>query len=141
MGIQSLRCVVLDGEYKVAIRNTNDGVPEGMGLKVLKAIRESNYDDYVTRFSSITPTEEDAADLKFAANSLLCEWAYVVDLDRNTFEVFQGFNRDQLDDSERFKFLDGITVDSEYKAVKLAARFPLDNLPSDKQFEAFFKEE
>lgn len=141
MGIQSLKCAFINGEYRAVIKGQTDGVPEGVGLEILRVIRDNNLGRIKDRM--LIPVEKQTFDdtLKFAANSLLCEWAYVVDFDRNTFEVFEGCNRDQLDDSERFKFLEGATVDKEYQPVKLAARFPLDNLPSDKQFEAFFKEE
>lgn len=138
MGIQSLKAAFINGEYRAIRKEATDGVPEGVGLELLRVLRVDNLDRLKQR---VLESEGYRDGIEFAANSLLCEWAYVVDFDRNTFEVFQGFNRDQLDDSERFKFLEGATVDKEYKAVKLAARFPLDNLPSDKQFEAFFKEE
>jgi len=38
----------------------------------------------------------------FAADSLFCEYAYVVDLDKNTFEIYEGFNQEQLAETERF---------------------------------------
>ena len=38
----------------------------------------------------------------FAADSLSCEYAYVVDLDKNTFEVYQGFNHKPLTSKDRF---------------------------------------
>ena len=41
-------------------------------------------------------------DLDFAQDSLFCEWAYVIDFDTNTFEVFKGFNRTPLTEGERF---------------------------------------
>lgn len=141
MGIQSLKAAFINGEYRAVTKGETDGVPEGVGLELLRQIRDGNIDRIKQRVLDSVGKQTYDETLKFAANSLLCEWAYVVDFDRNTFEVFEGCNRDQLDDSERFKFLEGATVDKEYKAVKLAARFPLDNLPSDKQFEAFFKEE
>ena len=43
--------------------------------------------------------------LNFAADSFFCEWAYVIDLDKNTYEVYKGFNKEPLDESERFYFL------------------------------------
>lgn len=70
------------------------------------------------------------ADCDFAANSLFCEWAYVVDLDKNTFEVYQGFNKSPLADDERFKFLEPKSSDGYYP-VKLLASWPLDALPAD----------
>ena len=69
-------------------------------------------------------------DISFAANSLYCEWAYVIDFDKGTFEVFVGFNHEPLADGERFKDLplpDGVNTD--YRPVRLLHAFPLDALP------------
>ena len=44
-------------------------------------------------------------DLEFAADSLFCEYCYVIDFDDNTFSWFEGFNRKPLEDGERFAFL------------------------------------
>jgi len=41
-------------------------------------------------------------DTEFHLDSLMCEWTYVVDLDLDTFEVYQGFNLDPLPETERF---------------------------------------
>lgn len=40
--------------------------------------------------------------LEFAGDSLFCEWAYVLDLDNQTVEVYKGFNKKPLKKSERF---------------------------------------
>lgn len=40
--------------------------------------------------------------IDFASDSLFCEYAYVIDFDKNTFEVCKGFAATPLDPSERF---------------------------------------
>lgn len=39
----------------------------------------------------------------FTGDSIFCEWAYVVDLDRETLEVYRGFNKEPLGVGERFR--------------------------------------
>lgn len=71
-------------------------------------------------------------DLFFAKNSLFCEWAYVIDFDKGTFEVYKGFNKTPTDKKERFYF-DGYK-DDEYYPVKLVHSFDLNALPSKEAF-------
>lgn len=75
--------------------------------------------------------------IDFAKDSLFCEWAYVIDFDKGTFEVFQGFNERPLDSQERFyteeepqKSASGHT----YHPVKLCAVFDLLSLPTREDF-------
>lgn len=78
--------------------------------------------------------------LNFAADSLLCEWAYVIDLDKNTYEVYEGFNKEPLDESERFYFLTPIAEKEyrenpkEYYPVKFVTKYSLGSLPDEKDF-------
>ena len=72
--------------------------------------------------------------LEFAADSLFCEWAYVVDLDKRTFEVFEGFNHSPLSEGERFYGLQCKDVAAGYEPVKLKKSYSLDSLPSDSDF-------
>ena len=84
--------------------------------------------------------------LTFASESLFCEWAYVVDFDKRTFEVYKGFNKTPLDESDRFYFLRMYEDPDEYSGgvyhgVKIVISFSLDDLPSDDAFLDAFKEE
>ena len=39
---------------------------------------------------------------EFAADSLYCEYCYVIDLDKETFEIYRGFNKTPLTQDDRF---------------------------------------
>ena len=76
-------------------------------------------------------------DVGFIADGLLCEWVYVVDLDSNTFEIYQG---SQIHPSEnRFSSMfEGTT--NGYYPPKLVATYPLDDLPTDSQLQRLEKD-
>ena len=68
----------------------------------------------------------------FAGDGLFCEWAYVVDLSKGTFEVYEGFVKTPLDSTERFYYLQ--KEDSDYSPVKLVKEYKLSELPTGKEF-------
>lgn len=81
----------------------------------------------------------------FAADSLFCEWAYVIDLDKGTFEVFKGFNKTPLGKGQRFRYMqdlnwhmdkkdDGTLYSNGYYPVRHLATFKLKDLPTPQEF-------
>lgn len=76
----------------------------------------------------------------FAANGLFCEWAWVIDLDKRTFEGYRGFGSEPLTEQDRFYFLRDLEQNG-YSGVKLAAEWSLDRLPTDEDFLSAFKSE
>lgn len=76
----------------------------------------------------------------FAADGLFCEWAWVVDLDKRTFEGYRGFGSEPLTEQDRFYFLRDLE-ENGYSGVRLVAEWSIDELPSDEDFLAAFKED
>lgn len=76
------------------------------------------------------PEPEVSSNVEFAKDSLFCEWAYVLDLDKNTFEVYKGLCETPLSENERFYFLqnkNGMSTDGYYP-VRLQKTFPLSDV-------------
>lgn len=74
--------------------------------------------------------------IEFAKDSLFCEWAYVVDLDQNRFEIYKGFQQEPHTEG-RFASYE---QDRGYFPVRLIKSYPLDALPSKDDLAAVEKE-
>lgn len=68
----------------------------------------------------------------FARESLWCEWAYIIDLDKETLEVYRGFNKEPLTAGDRF--FDKDDNEKDYYPVKIVKSYSLKNLPELEQF-------
>ena len=162
MGTKNLCIVLQDQQVRVAQYGQWDGHPKAMGIIVLRFLKdtpkvkqlretlktvrfENETDDSQVCLSAnggeilelliqlLTQKEivlENSYD--FAANSLWCEWAYLIDLDQNIFEVYKGMNTEELTIQDRFY---PITEEGySYKPVKIFRSFTLNELPSEDEF-------
>ena len=97
----------------------------------------------------------------FPLDSLFCEWAYIVDLDAEVFEVYTGFQKslpksgrwagrptkaeDKKDYEAHIAWCKENGRDpwqpkvSQHKAVELLASWPFNELPTDEEFLDFFR--
>lgn len=96
-----------------------------MGAEILEYIYESE----ITDDSEILIENY----IDFAADSFYCEWAYVIDLDKGTFEVYKGFNETKLNKTDRFYKLKPIK-NRKYFQVKLLKTYDIKDLPEPKEF-------
>jgi len=68
-----------------------------------------------------------ADNINFSGDSLFCEWAYLINLDNDTLEVYRGFNKEPLTTADRF--WTAPLDHGEYKQIKLLRTFNLKRLP------------
>ena len=192
MGTRNLTCAVLDGEYKVANYGQWDGYPSGVGVVILKFLREKmnrpileeklrkitflNDDDFKIINEMVEDPKQFSRDvggdifefiqegvyyekkynmfagdytkithkwemdklknsLSFGSVALFCQYCYVVDFDKNTFEIYKGFVKSPHT-GERFSDMECEQAhrDNEYYPVTLIKIYYLDNLPTEEEF-------
>ncbi len=70
-----------------------------------------------------------------------CEYAWVIDLDKRTFEAYEGYNQTLLEENDRFYFLQLYRKPDGYYPVRKVAEWSLSNLPAKDEFLNAFTED
>lgn len=161
MGTRSLIAIVSGTTVKFARTYGHDGYLAGVGLELTKSLRgidlsvlEANLEKAVEIDNDFHLDHIDSADLiarivdgepikwyppafNFAADSVFCEWAYIVDLKTQKLEIYKGFNKLKLADGERFKFMESM-IDGRplsdgtiYQPVRHFKTYDLSALPTE----------
>jgi hypothetical protein len=76
-------------------------------------------------------------DADFPADSLFCEWAYMVDFDTRQLRVFKGFNEKPLKEGQFYAHLKPLekgNVSTVYYPSREVTAYSLDSLPTEGQF-------
>lgn len=77
--------------------------------------------------------------LSFGGESLFCEWAYVINLDECTLEIYRGFNKKPVSKDNPFKAFENKSDD--YKAVRLKAELEISKLKGRRDLMAKIEKE
>lgn len=162
MSTRGLVAVFANGEYRFAAYNRSDSYPSSCGLEVLKLIKAfpGSLDDMKNVLTRCQMVDAEAdhrwaarhleealsgkktefeGDLYFAADSLFCEWCYVLDLDKQTLEVFGGMHEGEVKHgrfaSKAFPAQTKVAgTDRYYGPVQELITFSLAKLPTDEVF-------
>jgi len=158
MGTRNLTAVVMNDKYVVAQYGQWDGYIEGQGYVVSDFLMAYDLDKFKEKLLKVEFTEDYGAakfnrddgstilkkiaegksnilinELDFAADSLFCEYAYVLNMDTNELEVFTGFNKCELNKGERFySMTEKVEAHSDYQPIKFLFKLPFSECTREK---------
>lgn len=78
-------------------------------------------------------------DIDFVNDSLFCEYAYVIDMDKRMFEVYTGFTQERLSKEDRF--YKETPPKGDYYPVKLHTAYSFDSLPTNEELQLIDKQD
>lgn len=115
-------------EDKVRLRKYSDVSVGSQTLNDWYCLIRNTQGDFATTLESGKMLNSN----EFMLDSLFCEWAYVVNFDANTFEVYKGFQRTR---HQNGRYANEESQPShrnvQYYPCALVAEFPLGNIPEN----------
>lgn len=107
-------------------------------LKEFKACHQPPADEVLSYIAESTSPIYLVDSIAFSGDSLYCEWAYVINLDNKTFNVYSGFIQDPSLSAAIFQPYTKIeahrAANNQYYPVELVASYGFENLPSYEDF-------
>jgi hypothetical protein len=108
-----------NSRYAVALLTPVDDDVRGIsgGYELLEAI--SNFDGgqiFIEEYSG------------FLECSMMCEWAYIINLDSGKLEIYEGYNKDPNAKGRYAHLFDEDQVNNEYYGVALLLKLPFDKI-------------
>lgn len=146
--LPKVRFIDYEGVDKKMIEEYESAAPKYYGYEDMRSREQRRwFESYFTRrlgaeiLKNVAGSQDDEIVLKneidFAKDSLFCEWAYVIDLDSNAFEVYRGFNRSE----PVGRFYSEDKNEDGYYPISLVKKYDLSNLPNEDEFLEGFSEE
>lgn len=128
-----------DGKEKIGY-NHFDSYPTGLGAEIILYLQDKSINQLNEIFDETVVVENESNDVfdwsehcikkefeeysDFLANSLFCEYAYIINLDDNVLEFYTGFNQNP-DGKGRYAHLIYDSFDTRYYGVVLKKTIPL----------------
>jgi len=113
--------VILGSENDKYWKENLTHLDRDIGAKVLEMVRDGEATKLNNRIG-------------FAGNSLFCEYAYVIDFDKGTFEIYGGVNEEPIKEGRFISGVDYLEKIDGYEPVKLIQEYKLDDLPDNDEF-------
>ncbi len=137
---------MLEGQFRQAFKRVVVASPERLAELERADVTKDTHPQFFRELGAgvldfIADTEgpiEVHNQIDFAADSLFCEWAYMVDLVERKLRCFEGFNQTPLAEGDFFYFLMEKSAKSHrtnsYYPIKEIASFSFDALPDEETF-------
>lgn len=124
--------------------NHYDSYPSYLGKCLLKFLNGKSKEELKQIYDEIGKNENESVDVwnhekncinsdfcinnNFLKDSLFCEYAYIINLDNNTFEFYVGFNKNPNAKGRYAKYKIDNLIGEKYYGVKLKKVIPLNDI-------------